>query len=102
MRVALTTSNRVNELNAFAPTAKATRASRFGVTHDLITGASGSAGRYKNEAALAMRKGQRDQRKEKTRYHKRSLVETKMFQIKQIFGDKMKARIIDLQSLRQE
>ena len=44
-----------------------------------------------------MRKSQLDQWKEKTCYHKRSLVETKMFQIKQIFGDKMKARNFDSQ-----
>ena len=44
-----------------------------------------------------MRKGDLDGWKERTKYHRRSLAETAMFQIKQIFGDKLKARNFDSQ-----
>ena len=60
-------------------------------------GTFGSAGRYRNEAVIAMRKGDLDGWKERTNYHKRSLAETIMFQIKQIFGDKLKARNFESQ-----
>ena len=60
-------------------------------------GAFGLAGRYRNEAIIAMRKGDLDGWKERTKYHRRSLAETAMFQIKQIFGDKLKARNFDSQ-----
>ena len=60
-------------------------------------GASGSARRYRNEAVIAMRKGDLGGWKERTKYHRRSLAETAMFQIKQIFGDKLKARNFDSQ-----
>ena len=60
-------------------------------------GAFGLAGRYRNEAIIAMRKGDLDGWKERTNYHRRSLAETAMFQIKQIFGDKLKARNFDSQ-----
>ena len=60
-------------------------------------GAFGSAGRYRNEAIDAMRDDDLDGGKERTKYHKRSLVEIVMFQIKQIFGDKLKARNFESQ-----
>ena len=60
-------------------------------------GAPGSARRYRNEAVIAMRKGDLGGWKERTKYHRRSLAETAMFQIKQIFGDKLKARNFDSQ-----
>ena len=44
-----------------------------------------------------MRKGDLGGWKERTKYHRRSLAETAMFQIKQIFGDKLKARNFDSQ-----
>ena len=60
-------------------------------------GVFGSAGRYRNEAIDAMRNDDLDGWKERTKYHKRSLVETAMFQIKQILGDKLKARNFETQ-----
>ena len=58
----------------------------------------GSAGRYRSQTVDAVRNSDLDGWKERTKYHKRSLVEAVMFQIRPVFVDKLKARRFDSQS----
>ena len=63
----------------------------------VSTGSYGKSGHYRNEAVLRSRCGWLNSWKENTGYHKRSLVETEMYRLKQITGSRLKSRLFETQ-----
>ena len=62
-------------------------------------GAWGTNGCYRNDAIVTTRLSGSGAWKEKVQYHQRSLVETTMFRIKKLFGDRLKNRIMENQKV---
>lgn len=62
-------------------------------------GAWGSNGRYRNDAITTIRSAGLDAWKEEVGYRQRSLVETTMFRVKKIFGDRFKNRSMENQKV---
>ncbi|MBP5620742.1 MAG: IS5/IS1182 family transposase, partial [Thermoguttaceae bacterium] len=62
-------------------------------------GAWGTNGCYRNDAIVTTRLSGSGAWKEKVQYYQRSLVETTMFRIKKLFGDRLKNRIMENQKV---